>query len=94
MNAVDLSGGWTTLWGKINTGDFASVMTLLTIIGVALVIFSAVSWIWSKRRGGAPWSGVLWAAIVGGILVSPNVLIPWLLQLVDLIVNAVVRLGQ
>src|SRR5699024_877394 len=64
---------------------------VITIIGVALVIFSIISYFWRKRRGGNMMQDsntVLWVMALGAILCAPQVIFPLVLKLFDQIINA------
>jgi hypothetical protein len=87
---LDLKGAWTSLWSAINTGTFASIMTLLTWAGVILVVFAVLKWLWDKRRGGGGNSqSLIWTSVLGGALAAPNLLLPIVLGLIDMLVNTI-----
>ena len=67
---------------------------LLTAIGVVLVVFAIIRWLWDRRRSGfqGNHSGLLWTFGVGAVLAAPDVVIPLLLGLADLVTNAVIGL--
>lgn len=94
---INLTAGWNTLWSAISGVIGGQVMLILTIIGVVLVVASVGKWIFDRRRGGSATSGlgpVLWTLICGALLAAPQVIIPLLLSLLDLIANALVQLFQ
>lgn len=93
---VNLKGGWGTFWGAITAG-FPGITTLMTVIGVALVVFALIKWAWDRRRGGGMGQGSqpLWGALVpGAILAAPAVLFPLLLGLLDWVANIVIQLTK
>jgi len=87
---VDLAGAWDKFWNAIS-GDLSGLLDVITIIGVALVIFSIISYFWRKRRGGNMMQDsntVLWVMALGAILCAPQVIFPLVLKLFDQIINA------
>lgn len=95
MDKVNLAGGWNTLWGAISGVVGGQVMTILTIIGVIMVIASVAVYIFNKRRGGGVAQGlgsVLWTLVAGALLAAPQVIIPLLLTLLDLVINALIAI--
>jgi hypothetical protein len=87
-NSVALTAAWNTFWGAINRGEFSKLMTIITVIGVLAFLFALVGFAWQKRKGGGGnTKGLWWALIIGALASAPNVLIPILLTIVDLIVN-------
>jgi len=88
MNFVS---GWNQLIGKIPGG----VLTVLTIIGVALIVIFVAKWIWGRRRGGGGgMSGFPWLAIIfGAILAGPTVTVPAILTILQALVNVVINLA-
>ena len=62
--------------------------------GVVLVVFAIIRWLWDCRRSGfqGNHAGLLWTFGVGAVLAAPDVVIPLLLGLADLITNAVIGL--
>lgn len=89
---VNLRGAWSGFWGKINVGEFADVLTVLTWVGVALLVFALLKWVWNKRKGGAQGGDVLYSALIGAIFSAPNFIIPVVLGFIDSIINTLVKL--
>lgn len=93
---VDFSGGWNTFWGAIS-GELGGVTTLLTVIGMLMVLGSVLGYIWMKRRNANVkdgLSGVFIVMFVGAVLAAPGALIPLVLTIVDWAANAVLALLQ
>lgn len=91
---VNLKGGWTSFWTAITAG-FPTITTMMTIVGVILVVFALVKWAWDRRRGGGMAQGAqpLWGALIpGAILAAPDMLFPILLGILDLVINVVISL--
>jgi hypothetical protein len=92
--SVNFQSGWSTVWSSVTSAVGAPLTTLMTAIGVVLVVFAIVRWLWERRRGG--WqgnhSGLLWTFGVGAVLAAPDAIIPALLGLADVITNAFVGL--
>ena len=92
-NTIDLSGKWDTLWaGLVGGTEFGKITGLLGVIGVAIVAMALIKWAWDRRRGGgAGQSGAVWGALlVGALLSAPDLIIPILLTILDVIGNAVI----
>lgn len=92
--AVNFSGAWSTFWSKISQ-PISKLLTLLTIIGVLLVVGALISYVFEKRRSGGGFNGggagnskIGWALAAGIILAAPNALIPLLLKIIDGVANA------
>lgn len=95
MGTINLAGQWSALWAKIDQGDWSTLSQLLTWVGIILIVFAVAKWLWDKRRGQGGGMGgsttVLYTAVIGGLLASPEIVIPVVLTVVDLLVNLVVR---
>jgi len=92
--SVNFQSGWGTVWNSVTAAVGTQLTTLLTAVGVVLVVFAIVKWLWDRRRSGfqGNHSSLLWTFGVGAVLAAPDVIIPLLLGLADLITNAVVGL--
>lgn len=89
---IKLKDGWAGLWGAVEKAMGTQFTTLLSIIGVALVVFALGKWLWDKRKGGGGNSSALiWTAIVGAALAGPQIVFPILLTFVDWIINAIIN---
>ncbi|XKH58638.1 hypothetical protein LG293_16435 (plasmid) [Citricoccus nitrophenolicus] len=90
---VDLSAGWTKVIAALESG-WSGLLTALTFVGILLIVWALVKWAWDRRRGGGmQGSGPMWGALIPGfILVAPKILIPFLLNLFDIVANLVLRL--
>lgn len=97
MNTVNLASGWNTLWGALSSVIGGPVMTLLTVIGVVLVLSSVITYFFQKRRGGGAMQGlgvVMWTLVCGALLAAPQAIIPLALTLLDFIINGLIAVGQ
>lgn len=96
---INLSGSWSSFWGKFQ-GSIGSVMTLITMVGMLLVVGSVLKWLWDRRRGGGGGGGmggantVIWTLLLGATLAAPNLLIPVILTFLDAVANAFVSVVQ
>lgn len=93
---VDFSGGWSSLWGAIS-GQLGGVLTILTWVGVIMVVFSVMGWVYQKRKGGGMGqgaSGVFITLFVGAVLCAPQLLIPAVLGILDFVANSLLSLIQ
>lgn len=96
-NTIDLAGGWNTLWGALNIPP--QMMTLLTVVGVIIVIIAVIKWIFDRKRQGSSGMGqssgpVLWAALAGVAIAAPALIIPIFLKIIDWIINGLVSIWQ
>lgn len=94
-DTINLKKSWETFFGAIEqTSGFGRILNLLSIIGVVLVAFAVVKWAWDRRRGlNGGGSGAIWGALlIGAILSAPNLLIPIVLQIFDLLVNSISKI--
>lgn len=91
---VDLAGAWDKLWSAISS-EISGLLDILTIVGVALVVFSIITYFWQKRRGGNMSEGsstIFWVMALGALLCAPQVLIPLFMTLLDQILNAAINI--
>lgn len=92
---LDLSGAWDKFWGNITGGNFGNFLMLLAIIGMLIVVFGIIKFLWEKRRGGGGNNNALiWTIVVGALLAAPALVIPLLLNVIDILVNAIVKVLQ
>lgn len=92
---VDLSGAWSQFWDAL-PGD-SGIWNILTIVGVAMVVFSLLSYLWAHRRGTGWGNGaqiIVGMLIIGGVLMAPSLLIPLFLNILDFLINFFVGVFQ
>lgn len=96
---VDLSSGWNKFWTELEKASgIQGIFTLMTAIGALMVVGSVLKWMWDKRRsgggggGGKGSEGVLWTLVVGCMLAAPNLLIPAILTVIDIVANIFINL--
>jgi hypothetical protein len=98
---VDLAGSWTSFWTAIKQGggaNFTSLLNVLAIFGMCLVAWAIVKWAWDRRRGGGGGfggggsNGVTGALLVGVVLAAPNFILPAVLSVLDLVIDAVMKI--
>lgn len=94
MDEVDFSSGWDQVWSAISGSMGDGLTDLLTVVGVILVIFAIITWLWQRRRGGGGGGGggLVYMIIIGAILAAPGAIIPAFLTIIDLVVNAALNL--
>jgi len=85
---VNFAGSWSTFWSSIS-GSLGKLPTILGIIGMLLVVFAILTYLWERRRGQGDHKKILWAIVVGCCLAAPDVVIPAILTIVDFIANAI-----
>jgi hypothetical protein len=86
---VDLSGAWSTFWNAVTSSTGAQLTNVLSVLGVALLVFAFASYMWQRARSKGGDSGKLWWAVaIGATLAAPGVIFPLVLTVVDLIANA------
>lgn len=96
LGVTDFRGGWDRVWSTLT--DAAPGLELaMNIIGVILIIFAILSYLWQHRKG-SNWSSgtaiIVGAAILGTALLAPGVLFPLALGVVDWLIAFVVNLGS
>lgn len=87
-NTSNLAGGWNNVFSKINSA-FPGLLTLMTSLGVLIVVGAIGKYFWDKRRGGANASALGWSLAVGGLLAAPGLIVPICLKIADSVINAV-----
>lgn len=91
-STLDLSGAWSAFWRGISSG-LGNLPMALAIIGMLIIVGGLVKFFWDKRRGGGGnTSQLAWTSIVGSLLAAPNLILPLLLGIIDLVVNMIVKL--
>lgn len=89
---LNLSGAWTAFWNGISSG-LGNLPMALAIIGMLIIVGGLVKFFWDKRRGGGGNnSQLVWTSVIGALLAAPNLIIPLLLGIIDLVVNMFVKL--
>jgi len=97
LGDISLKAGWGTVWAAVQGAVGTQLTTLMTGVGVILVVGSALKWLWERRRSGMQGghSNLVWTTAFGMVLAGPNILIPVLLGLIDTVANIVIHLlGQ
>lgn len=96
MNQVNLVGAWNTFWGTVGGVITGPVQTTITVIGIGLILFTIVKYLWDKRRGtgGGKTSPIWWTLAFGGVLIAPEVLIPLILGILQWVINLVLKVVQ
>lgn len=89
--SIDFAGSWSKFWTAIS-GSLGGLTTILSIVGMLLVVGGILGYIWERRKGGGGGghSKLGWTILVGAILAGPNVVIPALLTLFDFAANVIV----
>lgn len=88
---VDLSGAWSTFWNAVTASAGAQLTNVLSVFGVAILVFVFAGYLWQRARNqGGDGGKLIWAIAVGATLAAPGVIFPLLLTIVDVIANAVI----
>ncbi|NDL60236.1 hypothetical protein [Phytoactinopolyspora mesophila] len=89
---IDLKDGWEKVWVPLKAGMGGDeLVTALTAIGVCIVAFAVIKWLWGRRRSGpqaaGAGGGLMVMLAIGCVLAAPNMLLPLVLGLVDWLTN-------
>ncbi|ACV79083.1 acetate CoA-transferase subunit alpha [Nakamurella multipartita] len=91
MDTVNLRGGWNDLINALNVPG--GLWVLLTAAGVIVVVAALLKLLWDKRRGGGGGvSSIFTPLMIGAFLAAPKVVVPILLWMIDLVINAAISL--
>lgn len=96
LGVTDFKGGWDRVWSTL-TSSAPGLEMAMNIIGVILIIFAILSYLWQHRKGTGWGNGtavIIGAAILGTALLAPAVLFPLLLGVIDWLIAFVVNLGS
>lgn len=92
---VNLVSSWQKFWDVVSAAIAPPVQTTITVIGVGLILFSIVKYLWEKRRGqGGKTGPVWWTLLFGGVLIAPEVLLPLLLSILQWAINLGLKIIQ
>lgn len=93
-NVTDFRGGFDNFWSTL-TSSVPGLTTVMNIIGIILVVFAIISYLWQHRRG-TNWSGgtqiITGSLVVGGALMAPGLILPLILGAFDWIIEFGVNL--
>ena len=89
---IDFVTPYNTLFAGITGALGTGLFVVLGMVGVGLIIWALGSWAWNKRKGqGRPLSWM--SVLIGGVLVSPALLIPLILGALGLILTGIIAAG-
>lgn len=87
-----LAGNFTTFWNTLK-GQWTTLPTLLTVIGMILVIAAVVKFVFAKARGkGGDAKELVISVLVGAFLLKPDIVIKIVLSFADGIIKAATTL--
>lgn len=90
-NSIDLTGAWSKVWSSF--GGNSNFWLALAMLGVVFVAWGIAQFIWEKRRGsGGNTSSLVWKVVLGCLLAGPNLVIPIVLGIFDVLANLIVKL--
>jgi hypothetical protein len=89
---IDLVGAWSTFWSTVSGAISGPVKTTLVVVGIGLILFTVVKFLWDKRRGNGGRHGpIWWTLIFGAVLISPDVLLPLILGILQWVINLALK---
>lgn len=92
MDTVNLRGGWNDLINALSLPN--GLWVLLTGAGVIIVVTALFKLLWDKRKGsGGGLSTILTPLCIGALLAAPRNVLPLLLWICDLVVNAAISVA-
>lgn len=95
---INLKGSWNEFAAAVNNATgIGSLLDLLAIVGMLIVAAAFIKWGWDRRKSGLQGAGqgsggLTGALIVGLILAAPGFVIPAVLGVFDIFINALVRI--
>lgn len=95
---IDFAGAWSTLWTAVmKAANIGGIMTVLTIGGALIALIAIGKYLFQQRKSGGQGAGhglsqIGWALPVALLLMAPNLLIPLVLKIVDVVVNVLVNI--
>lgn len=96
---VDLKGSWTKFENAVSSATgIGSLLNILAIFGMLLIASAFIKWAWDRRKSGGMGGGgggggaITGALIVGIVLSAPGFVIPAVLGVFDLFINAIVSI--
>lgn len=83
---LNLVTAWNTLWKQL-TSWAPGLGTVLAVLGLGIIAWFVVKWLWDKRRGGQGGGGGFptMALILGLVLAGPTVTLPIVLSIAQVI---------
>ncbi len=93
-----MASSWSSFWSTVQSATgIGPFLQLLSFIGVGMLIFSLVTWLFALRRSGsfkanADHHKLILGIIIGAVLAAPSVLVPAFLSLFDVIINFIIGL--
>lgn len=91
-STIDLTGGWDTIWGAVSSTD-PTFFKVMTVVAVALLIGALIGFAWKKRNGGGNTKPLLWTIVVAAILAGPQVIIPIVLNIIEVLIDLIANIG-
>ncbi|WP_159604617.1 hypothetical protein [Agromyces humi] len=89
---VDLVDAWSVFWSTVSSAFDGPLKVLLIVVGIGLIAFSLLKFVWDKRRGGsARQSPIWWTLGLGGLLIAPDILIPLALGILSWVINIALK---
>jgi len=94
LASVNLSTNWSSINSSLTSALGGSQLSsMLAIVGTVLVVFAVAKWLWDRRRNqGGNHQALLYTLVFGGVLAAPDVIIPMLLSILDVVINLGINL--
>lgn len=88
MDEVRTRDGWADFWGAI-TGSAGPALTVaLSILAVAILVFTLAMFLWHKMRGKeSNRNAIIFAIVIGAAFAAPGIIFPVALWIVDAVAN-------
>lgn len=93
-NKVNLAGLWDQKWAEIAPGNEA-LLEAMGLVGLVVLVGALIMWVWRRNQGQSQGMTSLWPAMaIGALLSAPGVMLPAVLNIIDIVMNMVLNFLQ